>query len=157
MTKQIKILSIGETAKRSGVSTSALRFYESKGLIKSSRTNGNQRFYKLSILRRIAVIKVAQNLGFTLAEITRDLTSLPDHRTPTKRDWEKLSRQWQGKLDERIGLLRRLQENLSGCIGCGCLSLKRCNLYNQNDVAACQGAGPRYLLGDSPVLKINNQ
>ena len=148
MTNSNKYITIGEAARRSGVATSALRFYESRGLIKSIRVSGNHRRFHRSELRKISVIRVAQTLGLTLNEISQALASLPDHRTPTKKDWERLSRKWRQDLDQRILSLQALREQLTGCIGCGCLSLQRCALYNPNDVASDKGPGPRYLLGD---------
>jgi MerR family redox-sensitive transcriptional activator SoxR len=150
MTKNDIFLSIGETAQRSGVATSALRFYETRNLIASHRGPGNQRRFHRSMLRRISIIKVAQALGLSLEEISKALETLPNKRTPTRRDWEKLSLKWRDQLDARIADLQKLREKLSGCIGCGCLSLKRCALYNPGDRAAARGAGPRYLLGDTP-------
>ena len=150
MTKNDIFLSIGETAQRSGVATSALRFYETRNLIASHRGPGNQRRYHRSMLRRISIIKVAQSLGLSLEEISKALETLPNKRTPTRRDWEKLSLKWRDQLDARIANLQKLREKLSGCIGCGCLSLKRCVLYNPGDRVAAKGAGPRYLLGDTP-------
>jgi MerR family redox-sensitive transcriptional activator SoxR len=149
--KKDTLLSIGEAAKRCGVATSTLRFYESEQLIQSSRGPGNQRRYHRSMLRRISLIKVAQTLGLSLKEISAALDTLPDKRTPTKRDWERLSRHWRDQLDQRIASLQSMREQLSGCIGCGCLSLKNCALYNPADIAAKQGVGPRFLLGDEPV------
>ena len=143
-------LSIGETALRSGVASSTLRFYETRNLIASHRSPGNQRRYHRSMLRRISIIKVAQSLGLSLEEISTALETLPDKRTPTRRDWQKLSLKWRDQLDARITNLQKMREKLSGCIGCGCLSLKRCALYNPGDRAAAKGAGPRYLLGDIP-------
>lgn len=143
-------LTIGETARRSGVAASTLRFYETRGLVKSERGTGNQRRYHRSMLRQISIIRIAQTLGLSLKEIENALASLPDQRTPTKRDWERLSRRWRDQLDERITRLQSMRDQLSGCIGCGCLSLKRCALYNPDDEAAAFGAGPRYLLGNSP-------
>jgi len=143
-------LSIGELAGRSGVATSALRFYEEKGLLSSQRTSGNQRRYERATLRRVAVIRAAQSLGISLASIRRALRTLPDERTPNKQDWEKLSRRWQSELDRRISELERLRSDLSSCIGCGCLSLRKCALFNPHDQAARKGPGPRYLLGDRP-------
>jgi len=119
-------------------------------LVKSHRGPGNQRRYHRSMLRRISIIKVAQSLGLSLEEISSALETLPDKHTPTRRDWEKLSLKWRDKLDVRIANLEKLREQLSSCIGCGCLSLKRCALYNPGDRAAARGAGPRYLLGDTP-------
>lgn len=144
-------LSIGETAKRSGVAASALRFYEDEGLIESARTAGQQRQFKRDVLRRIAFIRVAQTVGLTLTEIRAALFNLPEKRTPTKADWAILSRAWQPILDGRIRALTTLRDQLTSCIGCGCLSLKNCALYNPGDAAKQLGSGdgPRYLLGDS--------
>ncbi|MDH3378472.1 MAG: redox-sensitive transcriptional activator SoxR [Gammaproteobacteria bacterium] len=150
MTKPNEYLTIGETARRSGVATSTLRFYESRGLINSQRGSGNQRRYHRSMLRRISLVRVAQSLGLSLKEVGHAFETLPDKRTPTKKDWEKLSTKWRDRLDERIAKLQKLRENLTGCVGCGCLSLKRCALYNAGDRAAAFGSGPRYLLGDAP-------
>lgn len=141
---------IGELAERSGVATSALRFYESEGLIRSVRTPGNHRSYARSVLRRVAFIRIAQRMGLSLDEIGDALAILPEDRAPTKREWARLSREWRGRLDERIAALEGLRDDLTGCIGCGCLSLQSCKLYNPEDVAASRGAGPRYLLGDDP-------
>lgn len=144
-------LSIGEIARRSGVAASALRFYESRGLIGSERTAGNQRRYRRDMLRRIAFVRIAQQLGVELGEIQRALDSLPGHRTPTKGDWKRLSKSWRTRLDDRIALLTRMRDNLASCIGCGCLSLRTCPVYNPDDAASARGAGPRYLLGDKPA------
>ncbi len=141
-------ISIGELAERSGIATSALRFYEERGLIAAERTGGNQRVYPRGTLRRVAFIRAAQEVGLTLDEIRRTLATLPLARTPQKRDWERLSRAWRGRLDERIAALERLRESLTGCIGCGCLSLRTCRLLNRDDRIAVKGAGARYLLGD---------
>ena len=137
-------LSIGEIAHRSGVAASALRFYEDQGLIGSRRTAGNQRQYQRSTLRRIAFVQAAQRVGLALAEIKTALDSLPDDRTPTRADWSKLSKTWRSRLDERIAELERMKSTLNECIGCGCLSLDRCQLANPGDRAARRGAGPRY-------------
>ncbi len=145
------LLSNGELAARSGVATSALRFYEEKGLLSSQRTSGNQRRYERAALRRVAVIRASHSLGISLASVRGALRTLPDERTPNKQDWEKLSRQWQSELDRRITELERLRSDLSSCIGCGCLSLRKCALFNPNDQAARKGPGPRYLLGDKPT------
>ena len=150
MKKPEDYLTIGDTAQRSGVATSTLRFYETRGLIHSIRVSGNHRRYHRAMLRRISIIRVAQTLGLSLREIAAALDTLPDQRTPTKRDWEKLSTSWGRQLDQRIADLQNLRDKLSGCIGCGCLSLRRCSLYNSDDGAAGLGAGPRYLLGDEP-------
>ena len=145
-----KSLTIGDLADRSGVRTSALRFYETRGLINSQRTEGNQRRYARDTLRRVAVIRAAQILGLTLQEIERALSQLPDARTPNRRDWERLSTTWRDLLDGRIQELEALRDRLSGCIGCGCLSLETCSLLNPEDQAANLGVGARYLIGDSP-------
>lgn len=142
-------VTIGELAARSGVATSALRFYEDRGLIAAERTPGNQRVYARPILRRVAFIRAAQEVGLTLDEIGQALAALPTDRTPMKRDWERLSRAWRSRLDERIAELERLRDTLTGCIGCGCLSLRTCTLLNQADRIAAKGAGARYLLGDT--------
>ncbi len=138
-------LTIGEVAARSGVATSALRFYEAEGLISSTRTTGNQRRYERSTLRRIALIQAGKAAGISLDEIRDALTALQGERTPTKRDWERLSRRWRDDLDRRIATLNALRDRLTGCIGCGCLSLKTCSLLNPEDEAAALGAGPQYL------------
>jgi MerR family redox-sensitive transcriptional activator SoxR len=144
-------LTIGEVAARSGVAPSALRFYESVGLISSRRTSGNQRRYPRPVLRRIAVIQAGKAAGIPLEEIRAALATLPDGRTPTRRDWERLSRRWREDLDRRIVTLQALRERLTGCIGCGCLSLRRCVLFNPADEAAAQGGGAHYLERDRLV------
>ena len=143
-------LTIGEMAARSGVRTSALRYYESLGLIASERTAGGHRLYARETLRRVAVIRAAQLLGLTLEEIRRALDELPEARTPNRRDWERLSQTWRGSLDGRIAELAALRDRLSGCIGCGCLSLDSCALFNPDDQAAEAGAGAQYLFGEAP-------
>ena len=143
-------LTIGDLAARSGIRTSALRFYESRGLITSQRTTGNQRRYPREMLRRVAAIRAAQILGLTLEEIEKALSQLPESRTPNQGDWERLSAMWRGLLDNRIAGLEALRNRLSVCIGCGCLSLESCGLFNPGDRAADRGAGARYLIGDSP-------
>ena len=150
MKKNIRYLTIGEAAERCDVAASALRFYEKRGLISSIRTQGHQRRYHPSMLRRISVIRVAQTLGLTLEEIEAALSSLPEQRTPTKRDWERLSNQWGKQLDERILLLTRLRGKLTSCIGCGCLSLKSCSLFNKGDHISSEGNGPRFLTDGLP-------
>jgi MerR family transcriptional regulator, redox-sensitive transcriptional activator SoxR len=137
---------------RAGVAHSTLRFYEAEGLIHAERTAGNQRRYARSTLRRIAFIRVAQRVGLTLEEIRDALATLPESRTPTHDDWSRLSATWRPRLDERIATLERLRDQLGSCIGCGCLSLDVCGLFNPGDVAAARGTGPRYLLGDEPVV-----
>ncbi|WP_305840355.1 redox-sensitive transcriptional activator SoxR (plasmid) [Photobacterium leiognathi subsp. mandapamensis] len=140
-------LTIGQLAERSGVATSALRFYETKGLIASLRTNGNQRRYLPSMLRRIALIQVAQSVGFTLEEIIHELSGLPMSKTATKRDWDRVARKWQKDLDRKMEKIQSLKDNLSGCIGCGCLSMKKCHLFNPDDELHEQGqkaVHPRY-------------
>lgn len=143
-------LEIGEVARRAGLAASALRFYESEGLITGSRGDNGRRRYPRSTLRRLAFIRVAQSVGLTLGEVRDALSSLPGARTPTVADWERLSRTWGPLLDARIEALTRLRQRLTSCIGCGCLSIKRCRLYNPGDLAADRGAGPRWLLGDQP-------
>lgn len=143
-------LSIGAIAKRTGLSITAIRFYESKGLIVSLRNSGGQRRFKQSDIRRLSFIKICQNLGYSLTDIQDALRTLPASRTPTKRDWERLSSTFAVDIDRRIAGLVQLKEKLTGCIGCGCLSLTKCELYNPEDRAAVLGPGPRYLVGDSP-------
>jgi MerR family redox-sensitive transcriptional activator SoxR len=143
-------LSIGEVARRSGLAPSALRFYEDVGLVASERTAGGHRVYPRHVLRRLGVIRIAQRLGLSLDEIRDALEVLPPERAPTKAEWSKMSRAWRRRLDERISTLEALRDQLGSCIGCGCLSLRRCRLYNPDDVAAARGEGARYLLGDDP-------
>lgn len=138
-------LSVGEVAERSGVAVSALHFYEAKGLITSRRNSGNQRRYPRDVLRRVAVIKVAQKLGVALSDIAAALATLPAGRTPTARDWNSLSAMWKQDLDQRIDKLTRLRDQLGECIGCGCLSLDHCKLRNPLDELSEQGSGPRLL------------
>jgi MerR family redox-sensitive transcriptional activator SoxR len=138
-------LAVGEVAKRSGVATSTLHFYEAQGLISSRRTAGNQRRYPRQVLRRVAFIRASQGVGIPLRRIKAALDQLPDRRTPTRRDWERLSEDWRSELDDQIGRLQRLRDNLSGCIGCGCLSLDLCTLVNPADILGRQGPGPRKL------------
>ncbi|TGD72803.1 redox-sensitive transcriptional activator SoxR [Mangrovimicrobium sediminis] len=136
-------LSVGQIAKRSGIPISTLHFYETKGLISSERNKGNQRRYPRHVLRQLAVIRVAQELGLSLAEIRENLDSLPDNRTPTAADWKRLSSKWRSDLDERIARLEALRDQLNGCIGCGCLSIGDCPLRNPDDRAAARGPGAR--------------
>ncbi len=139
-------LTVGQLAARSGVAVSALHFYEAKGLIRSRRTAGNQRRYSRDTLRRVAFIRISQRVGLSLNAIREALAQLPDERTPTRQDWERLSRVWRQELDERIAYLLQLRENLTDCIGCGCLSLDRCALSNPDDVLSREGPGPRNFL-----------
>ena len=141
-------LTIGELATRSGVATSALRFYETKGLIESERTEGNQRRYPRATLRRVALSRAGQEVGLSLAELSDALSKLPHAKTPTKADWQRLSRSWRSRLDEQIQELEALRDELTDCIGCGCLSLKSCAIFNPGDAASDLGSGPRFLLGD---------
>ena len=143
-------LSVGEVAKRSGVAVSALHFYEAKGLIHSHRSEGNQRRYGRDTLRRIAIIRAAQRVGMPLATIREALASLPEARTPTRRDWSRMSSAWRDELDARINELIRMRDTLDDCIGCGCLSLDRCRLANPGDVLGEQGAGPQRWEGEPP-------
>ena len=143
-------LPIGVIAERTGLAVSAIRFYEDAGLIRPDRNAGGQRRFLRSDIRRLSFIRIAQGLGFSLAEIRAALASLPEGRTPTKADWSRLSRRFRRVLDARIAQMETLRDKLDGCIGCGCLSLKTCALYNPDDRAAGAGAGPRYLLGDAP-------
>ncbi|MBX2884776.1 MAG: redox-sensitive transcriptional activator SoxR [Granulosicoccus sp.] len=144
------LIAIGEIARRTGLSITAIRFYESKGLIKSLRNSGGQRRFRRTDIRRLSFIKICQNLGYSLTEIQGALQTLPDSRTPTKRDWERLSSKFAIDIEQRIEGLMQLKEKLTGCIGCGCLSLATCKLYNPEDRAASRGAGPRFLMGDAP-------
>ncbi|NMP33524.1 redox-sensitive transcriptional activator SoxR [Thalassotalea sp. M1531] len=134
--------SVGRVAKRCGVKVSTLHYYEQLGLIRSWRNNGNQRRYKAEVLRRISVIKAAQKMGVSLDSIKRAFAGLPDNRTPNKEDWQLLASNWQAELDERINYLIALRDSLDGCIGCGCLSLKNCPIYNPEDMLAELGDGP---------------
>jgi MerR family redox-sensitive transcriptional activator SoxR len=151
------LLTIGEVAARAGVATSALRFYESRGLIESERTVGNQRRYRRSVLRKVAFVKAAQAIGISLAEVQAALESLPAGRTPNRRDWGKLSKAWQAELDDRIRALEGLRDDLSDCIGCGCLSLSTCALFNPGDKAGERGPGPRFLMGEEPGGSLRSQ
>jgi MerR family redox-sensitive transcriptional activator SoxR len=136
------LISVGVVAKRCGVNVSTLHFYEQKGLIKSYRNTGNQRQYKAEVIRRISVIKAAQKMGVSLEEIKNAFAILPKNRTPTKNDWQALSKNWQTRLDQKINALQQLRDKIDGCIGCGCLSLKSCPIYNQDDNLAVFGPGP---------------
>ena len=145
-------ITIGELAARSGMATSALRFYEDQGLISAERTSGNQRVFPRPTLRRVAFIRAAQAVGLTLDEIAGALATLPADRTPVKRDWERLSTAWRDRLDQRIVELERLRDGLTSCIGCGCLSLRTCRLLNTDDRVSAKGSGARYLLGDEAYV-----
>lgn len=141
-------LSIGYVSERTGVAHSALRFYESEGLIQAERSDGGQRRYPRDVLRRVSFIRIAQQIGLSLDEIRDALASLPDGRTPTKRDWERLSTGWRPRVDAQIRMLERMRDRLTGCIGCGCLSLQACALVNPGDIAGVRGPGPRLVLDD---------
>ena len=142
------LLTIGELSRRTGLAVSAIRFYEARGLVTAIRTGGNQRRFLRADIRRLSFAQIAQQLGLTLAEIGAELATLPQGRSPTRQDWQAISRRIRGALQRRIATLERTRDLLDGCIGCGCLSLARCRLYNPNDRAARAGAGPRFLLGD---------
>lgn len=139
-------LTVGEVAKRSGVAVSALHFYEARGLIRSHRSAGNQRRYARDVLRRVAVIRIAQEVGISLADIGAALAELPDGRTPTREDWSLLSTAWRKDLDHRIEQLKKLRDGLTDCIGCGCMSIDKCPLRNREDRLARKGPGPRRLI-----------
>ena len=146
----MELLTIGEVSRRSGVASSALRFYEERGLLASERVGAGHRRYPRAVLRRIAFIVFAQRVGLTLDEIGTELAKLPPDRAPARRDWLRLSSRWTARIDERIAELERLKRGLTECIGCGCLSLDRCALSNPGDRAARLGSGPRYWIGDLP-------
>ena len=141
-------LTIGELSERSGTTVSALRYYESLGLITSTRTPGGQRRYARSALRRVAVVQAAQRVGLSLAEVGEAMACLPVDRAPGRAEWARMSRTWRARLDTRIAELERVRDDLDGCIGCGCLSLRSCRLYNPGDTAAADGPGARFLLDD---------
>ncbi len=144
----MELLPIGQVAHRTGVSVSALRYYEAQGLLAAGRTAGGQRVYPRDVLRRVSFIRIAQTVGLSLDEIKEAMTSLPAGRTPSRRDWARLSASWRPRIDRQIASLVRLRDDLDSCIGCGCLSLKACQLYNPADAAESLGSGPRYLLSD---------
>ncbi|URI11485.1 redox-sensitive transcriptional activator SoxR [Aquincola tertiaricarbonis] len=148
MASAVSPLTVGELAVRTGVAVSALHYYESRGLIQAQRSAGNQRRYARAMLRRVAFIRAAQQLGVGLAEIAEALSALPDQRTPTKADWARLSARWRQQLEARIAALVALRDRLDGCIGCGCLSLRACALYNPDDQCAQQGSGAQRLVPD---------
>ncbi len=143
------LLAIGAVAERTGLAISAVRFYESKGLISSERASSGHRRFRKSVIRRLSFVLISQRLGYSLAEIKDRLDQLPDGRTPNERDWNRLARHFATDIDERIVGLQRLRDKLDGCIGCGCLSLDKCAMWNPDDAAGTLGAGPRYLLGDT--------
>jgi MerR family transcriptional regulator, redox-sensitive transcriptional activator SoxR len=155
---EVKRFTVGQVADRTGVATSALRYYEEHGLIRSERTASEHRRYRPDVIRRVSFIRVAQKVGLSLQEIRTALDRLPQSRTPSKRDWEVVASSWQPLIDERIALLTRMRADLASCIGCGCLSLKSCQLWNSDDSAASLGAGPRYLLSDdrAPVPAVTD-
>jgi MerR family transcriptional regulator, redox-sensitive transcriptional activator SoxR len=139
------LLTVSDVAARSGFAPSALRFYERLGLIRASRTTGNQRRYERNVLRRLAFIRAARNVGLSLDEVAGALATLPDGRPPTRSDWARLSRTWRHRLDDQIAALERLRDGLESCIGCGCLSLKTCAVQNPQDSARARGPGAAYL------------
>jgi MerR family redox-sensitive transcriptional activator SoxR len=139
-------LSIGALSERTGIAPSALRYYEAEGLIHADRSSGGQRRYHRDMIRRVSFVRVAQQVGLSLEEIRNALATLPDSRTPTQKDWERLSSSWRPRLDAQIAMLERLRDRLDRCIGCGCLSLRVCHILNPNDVAGERGPGPRYVL-----------
>jgi len=139
------LLTVSEVSQRSGFAPSALRFYERQGLVTATRTTGGQRRYERNVLRRLAFVRAARNVGLTLEEVAAALATLPAGRTPTRADWERLSRGWRSRLDEQITALQALRDGLDSCIGCGCLSLRRCAISNPGDVAARGGPGAAYL------------
>jgi redox-sensitive transcriptional activator SoxR len=148
------LISIGDIAKRTGTRVSAIRFYTDKELIPSVRAASGHRFFARHVIRRVSFILVAQSMGYSLDAVSKLLATLPDSRTPTKQDWQKLSRSFVVDIDEKIRSLENLKVKLDGCIGCGCLSLESCRLYNPDDLAAKFGTGARYLLGNKPPSKI---
>ena len=143
-------ITIGQLADRTGLSVSAIRYYETQGLLFAERSSGGQRRFLRSDIRRLSFVVIAQQVGFTIEQIRQQLDTLPDRRTPNKKDWSRMSRDFRVLLNEKINALTQMRERLDGCIGCGCLSLAKCSLYNPKDQAYKKGAGPRYLLGDTP-------
>lgn len=148
--KGTDLLTIGDLSERTGLSVSAIRFYEEKGLVHPSRNVGGQRRFLRADIRRLSFVLVAQEFGFSIAEIAAQLQRLPEGRAPTKADWTRISRDFRSHLDQKIERMTALRNKLDGCIGCGCLSMKTCQLYNAGDAAASKGRGPRFLLGDRP-------
>jgi len=151
MTEDANLLAIGAVSSRTGVAISAIRYYEDEGLIQATRAESGHRRFERSTIRRISFIRICQQLGYSLEEIRTHLEALPNGRTPTDDDWERLAAGFQADIDARMQRLANLRDTLDGCIGCGCLSLQRCSLYNPDDAAARLGAGPRFLLGDDPA------
>ncbi|SMP12558.1 redox-sensitive transcriptional activator SoxR [Shimia sagamensis] len=143
-------LTIGFISERTGLAPSAIRYYEEEGIVHPHRTDTGQRRFERADIRRLSFVMISQSLGFSIAEIRTALDSLPANRTPTKADWQAISESFRQKLDDRISQMTKLREQLDGCIGCGCLSLSNCKLYNPDDRARTRGTGPRYLMGDSP-------
>ncbi len=143
-------LTIGQIADRTGLAPSAIRYYEEEGIVHPHRTDTGQRRYERADIRRLSFVMISQSLGFSISEIRDALNSLPSHRTPSKSDWQAISEKFRTDLDARIAQMTKLRDRLDGCIGCGCLSLSNCKLYNPEDRARTRGAGPRYLLGDTP-------
>lgn len=146
--KHSDILTIGELAKRTGVAVSALRYYEERGLVRSFRSEGRHRRFLRSDIRRVSFIRIAQSLGLSIEDVAGAFASLPDGRTPTAADWRQISHEIRGVIDRKIAQLEQMRDTLDGCIGCGCLSLKRCAIYNPGDRAGASGSGPRFALPD---------
>ncbi len=145
-----QLLSIGQLATRTGLAVSAIRYYETQGLIEPLRNAGGQRRFLRADIRRLSFVQIAQQFGFSIARIRTLLDELPHGRAPTEKDWGRIGQVFRADLDQRIETLEKLRDNLDGCIGCGCLSMKKCALYNPEDRIAANGAGPRYLMGDRP-------
>lgn len=143
-------LTIGQIADRTGLAPSAIRYYEEEGLVHPHRTDTGQRRFARADIRRLSFVMISQSLGFSIAEIRTALSSLPENRTPTKADWQAISEHFRTELDARITQMQSLRDRLDGCIGCGCLSLSNCKLYNPDDRARTRGTGPRFLMGDTP-------
>ena len=146
-------ISIGQIAGRTGLSVSAIRYYESEGLVTPERNAGGQRRFLRADIRRLSFVLIAQQFGFTIAQIRDELQKLPNGRTPSVADWTRISKSFRKVLDDKIDTLQKLRDNLDGCIGCGCLSLKKCALYNRGDEAGSKGSGPRFLLGDKATKR----
>ncbi len=146
--KIAKTISIGNLANRTGLAVSAIRYYEEMGLVHPERNAGGQRRFLKSDIRRLSFVLISQQFGFTIDQIREQFDALPDRKTPNAQDWRRISKTFRRELDEKIDTLTRLRDNLDGCIGCGCLSLTKCKLYNPDDKAAVKGTGPRYLMGD---------